>query len=526
MAVLDLERGVLVVRIVYDGTPEAGKTTSLRALGHSLKRSVHTPLEAAGRTVFFDWMEYTGGLFEGHQICCQIVSVPGQLNLAPRRRALLLSADAVIFVADTGSRAGVERSSEYLAALARVLRTSADPPVGVVFQANKRDLEAAVPLAELRRLLGVEVSRGSMMESIAHEGVGVRETFVFAVRLALDRVRELIARGQLPQGPPAIDSAEALLRELETSAPVLEGPPESGGEPRLVPGEAEHPGVAEPTEAAPFIPAVAVSVPAPVTARTSAGTAPPNVPDNRVPGGAIWPAVDGRIVLHEATSSELVVRRGQNEAWVAGIGTDWRLHTEASSWFPDLDRGRRALVEWARLHAASVDFLSGDRCIVVADDGAGGWRLWQILKRRSSLRDALADLSRSADVESLAAALVDAAARLFDALENPGSIGLLVTFESLGMGERGVEFLGLMPMAHAVTRARSALAPAESALDQVLRQVDQLLANDIWDRADDLGEWARGEPSAPADAGLRRGIVELLRSRGSPWGVASREHRR
>ena len=65
MAVLDVDRNAVVIRIVYDGPPHAGKTTSLRALGRSLGRSVEAPSEVAGRTVYFDWMEYTGGLFEG-----------------------------------------------------------------------------------------------------------------------------------------------------------------------------------------------------------------------------------------------------------------------------------------------------------------------------------------------------------------------------------------------------------------------------------------------------------------------------
>ena len=101
MAVLDLERGVVVVRLVYDGPPLAGKTTSIRALGRSLVRHVETPQEVDGRTVFFDWMEYTAGLFEGHQIRCQIVSVPGQPNLAPRRKALLLSAGVISISCNT-----------------------------------------------------------------------------------------------------------------------------------------------------------------------------------------------------------------------------------------------------------------------------------------------------------------------------------------------------------------------------------------------------------------------------------------
>ena len=46
LAVLDVEQNAVVIRIVYDGPPEAGKTTSLRALSASLARPMTTPAES------------------------------------------------------------------------------------------------------------------------------------------------------------------------------------------------------------------------------------------------------------------------------------------------------------------------------------------------------------------------------------------------------------------------------------------------------------------------------------------------
>jgi hypothetical protein len=89
MAVLDRQNGCVVIRVVYDGAPMAGKTTSVAALGRGLGAAVFSPAELEGRTLFFDWLDYTGGLFEGHRIRCQIVSVPGQATLAPRGGRLL-----------------------------------------------------------------------------------------------------------------------------------------------------------------------------------------------------------------------------------------------------------------------------------------------------------------------------------------------------------------------------------------------------------------------------------------------------
>src|SRR5262249_23679141 len=140
VAVLDPDGKVIVISIVYDGPPQAGKTTSVRALARSVGREVYTPEERNGRTVYFDWMEYTGGLFQGAPIRCQIASVPGQRRWVRRRAHFLELADVVIFVGDTSAEGWAE-TRERLHDLRRRLdaRAAEEPPVGVVFQANKRD---------------------------------------------------------------------------------------------------------------------------------------------------------------------------------------------------------------------------------------------------------------------------------------------------------------------------------------------------------------------------------------------------
>ena len=78
MALLDPQRQCIVLRAIYDGPAFAGKTTNLRALAESLGSKIYSGEEADGRTLYFDWVDYVGGLFEGLPIRCQIVGVPGQ----------------------------------------------------------------------------------------------------------------------------------------------------------------------------------------------------------------------------------------------------------------------------------------------------------------------------------------------------------------------------------------------------------------------------------------------------------------
>jgi signal recognition particle receptor subunit beta len=216
MPVIDEARGVLVVRIVYDGPALSGKTTSLKALAGGVSSQITTPGESNGRTLFFDWIDYVGGAFDGRQIRCQIVSVPGQRQLQARRRALLETADAVVLVLDT-------REHEWDFSLGWVKETvpycrGKDPPVGLVLQANKRDAADAVPASVLRDSVN-SIAPVAVVPSTATVGDGIREAFVLAVRLALDRVRALAGAGRLLSGSPDQDSPEALLAHLR----ALEG---------------------------------------------------------------------------------------------------------------------------------------------------------------------------------------------------------------------------------------------------------------------------------------------------------------
>jgi len=458
MAVLDPERNAIVIRIVYDGPPHAGKTTSVRSLARSLMRSVETPLESAGRTVYFDWMEYTGGLFEGHRIRCQIVSVPGQPDLAARRRALLETADVVVFVADTSTATAVARSVAHIRQMVAIVRDLGELPVGVIVQANKRDVPGAISRAELCAALGNDFAHTAVTESVAETGSGIRETFVFAVRVALDRIRELIARGALPHGRPAVDTAEQLLAVLEDA--------------RITPTE------------------VAGDIAAAVHALVAA-PGPPRLPDARVPSGAIWPPVEGRMVLHEATEVGLAVRRVGDGDWMAGTGSGWRAHSTAAAEFSRFDDGRQALVAWAQGHAALAGLLSPPRCIVLADTGAGTWRLWQIVKLLPSLRAWLVD-GAALTASELLGRLTAAAACLGDAHRRCVGTQLLPTLDTNGRAAHGPQFKSLIPGSLAIP-----LPHTSDIAGRVASALSRVLAVELAARRADLARWLEHVERAP-----------------------------
>jgi len=444
MAIIDDTKGVLVVRIVYDGPALSGKTTSLRALAKGVSSKVECPAELSGRTLYFDWVDYVGGLFDGRQIRCQIVSVPGQKELAHRRKLLLETADAVVLVLDT-------REMEWEFGLGWVRDTvpfcrGKTPPVGLVLQANKRDAPDAVAIEDIQGSLR-RVAPVAVVASTATSGEGIREAFVLAVRLALDRVRALAAAGQLRTGKPTEDDATQLLERMQ--------------------------GI-EPEPAAPLNGALAQSALSSLEAEIDAeldlarrdleleiATDDESgerlfVPDPMMPGGMIWPPVDGRALLHEVASLDIRPKRTGREDW-AGSGSGFRFHSQGASIFPDSHSARTELLEWARLHSANTAHLSAGRAVILADAGNGRLRLWQIVRSEATLRERLASACQLPEANQVAEELIGVAIQLAVARESfeDTTIGLPCTLWTVGSGlSYRPTFVGLMP-------SRDRLLPSE-----------------------------------------------------------------
>jgi signal recognition particle receptor subunit beta len=369
MAILDPRSDTVVIRVVYDGAPMAGKSTTVRALGRGLGGEVVSPAEIAGRTLYFDWLDYTGGLFEGRRIRCQIVSVPGQATLAPRRRRLLESADAIVFVGDS-TPAGFAADRNYLGGLRSVLE-GRSPPVGIVFQANKRDCPGAIAIDTVRSMLDELELRVGVVESVATDSTGIREAFVFAVRLALDRVRDLMRTGELATSQPDVDNAQELLEELRRNE---DGSMDYAAQTGLV-----HTRLAE---------IQPDSILATSLVQASQGQVPqsseiepssrPATPDAGVASGMVWPPVDGRLVLHELAQAPIALQRADNGDWAGTSDGKWRLHSGVDAVFPELEQGRAVLVQSARIQAAQMRESPKACCIALAADGHGQFRLWRI----------------------------------------------------------------------------------------------------------------------------------------------------
>ena len=430
MAVLDSTANEVVIRVVYDGAPNSGKTTSLRALAGSLAQPALTPeQDADGRTLWFDWMEYVGGRFEGSQIRCQIVTVPGQRALSARRRRILADADVVVSVVDTRAEA-LDGSLEFVRELRRSLAGST---VGIVLQANKRDMPDAVELDAVREALGGPTV--GFVESIAADGTGIREAFVYAVRLALDRVRDLMSRAELRNGTPIQRSANELLAVLrDADVPAIEPIAVIASDPASLAATALDEVLAAERDARDRI------------VQPSQGHVP-QPPDADVPSGAIWPPVEGRAILSQVSALELLPHQFGNGDWVVGLGSGWRVVSQRDACFRTLDEGRAALIQWARLHAASAPVISARRCIVLSEAGDGSWRLWQIVRVEESLRDEMTRAIDEATPELALNRLLRGSKQLLDAVARVAKspCNLTCTLDTIGISGGVAVYIGLMP---------------------------------------------------------------------------------
>lgn len=455
MALIDPSRNVVVIRIVYDGPPMAGKTTSVQTLAQGLGGKVIVPEEVDGRTVFFDWLDYTGGLFEGRQIRCQIISVPGQASLASRRRHLLEGADVVVFVGDS-RREHLQVTRQYLTGLQGVLKRMPGPPIGIVMQANKRDHENAADLPEVRALLDELDLKAAIVESVATTGDGIREAFVFAVRLALDRVRELLTSGDLTSSAPTIDSADDLLCELSRiEGGALNLAVESGLKHTHMDELRSHSFAAEVVES--VIKSQALRQ---APRHSLRGATIPEIPDENLPSGMIWPPVSGRLILHESINQTPEPQQDAQGNWSSIIDDKWILHSHVNAQYKDVNAGRNALVDWARLHVTCLHHLSRQRCVVLAEDGSGAYRLWQVVGAETSLRDELQS-SLGQGVQSVASALAQSVDCMMRAAEawSDAPMRIPLSLRTTAASLNRPTYSGLMPdplnVTHATTRTQS-----------------------------------------------------------------------
>jgi signal recognition particle receptor subunit beta len=447
MAVFDRQEQKIVVRVVYDGPANAGKTTNLAQLCRfftTLRRSeLVAPGERAGRTLFFDWLQLDGGLVGGYALRCQLVTVPGQGVLSHRRRHLLRKADSVVFVCDS-TASGVEIGRRMLDGLERHLGPAGAPRLPMVVQANKQDLPGCLNAQAVAASLGVEAGT-PVVAARAHDGIGVRETVVLAIRAAANAVqRELLERGTSVFAGDA-ESSDALygkmLQEEEQNKQqsvsrvsiVLSSLPASA--------DSDNGGLLRETPLSPE-PRVVVdamrSVDAPpLQSMPAVDEQEPPLPTPDVPTGSVWPATLGREILRSLAGctaihrGDLVGRHGTSDgsgtsdALIYAMGK-WCLKTSRRRRFASVDEGRQALLQLARRKTLLGDLLAPSTVLCLQPDANGALWLWTLSPWLKTLRAWMVEADSRGEEASLELALCSFARAAIDALALAARAGLVL----------------------------------------------------------------------------------------------------
>lgn len=392
MAVFERDNAKIVVRVVYDGPGNAGKTTNLTEMCQfftSRRRSeLLSPEARDGRTMWFDWLQIDAGLVAGHGLRCQIVTVPGQVVLRRRRSALLRSADVVVMVCDS-TPAGLELVRPAFGRIRQFVAEQAGADVPIVVQANKQDLPGALPPEEIAAALGADASI-PIVAARANAGVGVKETLVLAIRAAANRAQQLVLERGLEALSAEPDAAERVLAELR----------------RL--DDVHGPGLDELLDRPAFVEDI------PVPASPSGAECPewwpqPPLGGTSIAPGNLWPAASGREVLRRLTGArprprlDLVAQLGDRDGsgrtdTVIYDAEGWCLKTAIGRRFDDLDAARVALVKLARTKIALGALTLAHTVLVTAGDPDTGYWVWTFAPWRTTLRAAMSDaVARSSE---------------------------------------------------------------------------------------------------------------------------------
>jgi small GTP-binding protein len=180
--------------MVYYGVGLGGKTTNIVELEKMIepnRKSELATLNTEGdRTVYFDFFAADLEEIRGFKLRIQIYTVPGQSHYQGLRKMVLRDTDAVILVADSQSELLEENLKSRLELAEFLKETGKDLyTMPYVLQLNKRDLPNILPVEKLTKHL--QLKGEPVVEAVALEGIGVKETCDIMTKLIVEKAVEI-----------------------------------------------------------------------------------------------------------------------------------------------------------------------------------------------------------------------------------------------------------------------------------------------------------------------------------------------
>lgn len=169
----------MVIKIVYFGPSQGGKTTSLRYIYSRLSKGVKSEFMSINtmedRTLFFDFFDletstsWGGGRIKVH---FELYTVPGQVKYEETRKMVMRGADGVVFVSDSQGSKMADNLYSRADMDEIIMHHGKDPETfPVIIQYNKRDLIDILSVEELRDALNPRGNRDIATVAITGENI-------------------------------------------------------------------------------------------------------------------------------------------------------------------------------------------------------------------------------------------------------------------------------------------------------------------------------------------------------------------
>jgi len=231
MAVFNAAKREIDIKIVYYGPALCGKTTNVQTIHEKMSPQQRGDIMSLAtkddRTLFFDFLPIELGNVKGFKTRFHLYTVPGQVYYSLTRRAVLTSADGVVFVADS-QQGKMDENIESLKDLDDNLKFHKKglETVPFVLQYNKRDMNNLLSVSELEAALNTY--NVPAFESSAVVGNGVMETLTACCKLVLKQLNkpagakdERSKASAVPKASAAEAEPEIKLTEEEPAAEAV-----------------------------------------------------------------------------------------------------------------------------------------------------------------------------------------------------------------------------------------------------------------------------------------------------------------
>jgi signal recognition particle receptor subunit beta len=198
MALINLKKREVELKIVYYGPGRCGKTTNLQYVFEHSRRLMTDEIVSiktkGDLTLFFDFVPMGLGKIKGCDVRVQLYTVPGQVKYRSTRKLVLKGVDGLVFVADS-LEIRHEKNLLSLKDLALNLKESGlnIMKMPLVLQYNKRDLEQEgvplMPIEKMERAYNRQLKVPSFAGS-AVSGRGVNDTLKACLVATLRSIKE------------------------------------------------------------------------------------------------------------------------------------------------------------------------------------------------------------------------------------------------------------------------------------------------------------------------------------------------